>query len=315
MHNFSASDRILIIGGTGFIGSHLVRRCLKKSPFVSCIGLTGKADKGVLGKEVEYLQADIANTRQLQSVLKDRMFDYVFNVGGYVDHAPYFKGGRRMIEAHFIGLMNLLDCLDRKKLKGFVQIGSSDEYGSVPAPQNESLREMPIAPYSLAKASASHFIQMLHSTEGLPGVVVRLFLTYGPGQDKKRFLPQIIHAFLQNESVETTEGMQLRDFCYVEDVVEGLVGAAVTPQAKGRIINIASGVPVSIRKMIETVFNMIGKGKPLFGARPYRIGEHIELYADISVAKNILGWEPQTSLEEGLEKTIEYYRGNNGVGE
>lgn len=304
------SDRILVIGGTGFIGSHLAQKCLNYSPFVTSLGLTDCAEKKVNIPGVEYIQADISDKERLRLILDGGPFDYVFNLGGYIDHTPYFKGGHKVLESHFIGVTNIINCLDIKSLKGFVQIGSSDEYGNNSAPQQEDMRECPISTYSFSKTATSHFIQMLHFTEGFPGVVARLFLVYGPGQDDKRFLPQIVLACLKGEAIETTEGRQIRDFCYVDDVVEGLIRSAVIPQAKGRIINIASGKPVSIRDMIDEVVGIIGEGKPLFGARPYRTGENMELFADINLAKSLLNWEPCITLEDGLKRAIDYYKGN-----
>ena len=305
----SESDRILIIGGTGFIGRHLAQKCLQYSSFVTSLGLTNSIGKEANVKEVEYIQADILDREKLKSALNGRSYDYVFNLGGYIDHTPYFMGGHKVLDAHFIGVTNIINCLDRKRLKGFVQVGSSDEYGSQLAPQNETMRERPFSTYSFSKTASTHFIQMLHLSEGFPGVVTRLFLTYGPGQDEKRFLPQIIIACLKGESFETTEGRQLRDFCYVEDVVEGLIKSAVTPQAKGHIFNIASGKPVLIRDMIDEIVGIIGKGKPILGARPYRVGEHMELFADINLAKDLLCWKPRIAQKDGLIRTIDYYKG------
>lgn len=307
MNSFTNSDRILIVGGTGFIGRHLATRCLKDTPHVTCLGLT---DTGKVSypKGLEILQADITDKEQMRSVLCGKLFDYVFNLVGYIDHTPYFKGGRKIIESHFIGPMNLIDCLDRERLKCFVQIGSSDEYGSVPAPQKETMREMPISSYSLAKTATSHFIQMLSKTEEFPGVVLRFFLVYGPGQDDRRFLPQIIKGCLRDEGFKTSEGGQLRDFCYVEDVVGAMVKAALSQAVKGQIINVASGTPISIRQMIENVVKLIGGGRPLWGTYPYRKGENMALYADVSLAKSLLQWEPKITIDDGLTKTIEYYK-------
>lgn len=304
MINFRNSDRVLIIGGTGFIGRRLAEKCFSTTPHVTCLGFVRN---NRLKEKAEMLQADVSDKEQLKSVLHGRTFDYVFNLGGYIDHTPYFKGGRRLIETHFIGLLNLLDCLNTGDIKGFVQIGSSDEYGNAPAPLQETRREDPISPYSLAKTAASHFIEMLARTEGFPGVVLRFFLVYGPGQDRKRFMPQIINGCLRDEECKTSEGKQLRDFCYIDDVVDALIRAAVTQEAWGRIINIASGRPVSIRDVIQRVMAITGGGKPVWGAHPYRKGENMSLYADVRLAKSLLGWEPSTSLDEGLRKTIEYY--------
>jgi len=307
MNTFMKSDRILVAGGTGFIGGHLAARCLRDTPFVSCLSLGGDRSD-IFPDSMEFLKADMSDAGWLKDALSGRVFDYVINLSGYIDHTDYFSGGRRVVETHLTGLLNLLDCLDIKRLKGFVQIGSSDEYGGAQAPQREDMREMPISPYSLAKTSASHFIQMLHRTVGFPGVVLRLFLVYGPGQDDRRFLPQIINACLKNDEFKTSEGKQLRDFCYVEDAVDAMAVAAVSRSSRGYIINIASGMPVSIRDVINKVSGLTGGGKPLWGTYPYRKGENMALYADISLAKKILGWTPAISLDDGLQRTIEYYK-------
>lgn len=307
MHAFNKTDRILITGGTGFIGKRLAAKCLEYTPFVTCIGLSDSNNKRIL-PGVEFLFEDLSSKKEVETIFKGRRFDYVFNFSGYIDHTPYFKGGREVINAHLIGLMNVIDCIDKDKLKGFVQIGTSDEYGNNPAPQKETMREQPISPYSIAKVASSHFIQMLYDTERFPGTVLRFFLVYGPGQDDQRFLPQIIKMCLRNEKFKASEGKQLRDFCYIDDVVEAVVRSALSPCTKGQVINVASGIPVSIMEMIKRVVNIIGGGKPQFGAIPYRKGENMELYADISNAKRMINWMPVTSLEEGLNKTIEYYK-------
>jgi nucleoside-diphosphate-sugar epimerase len=313
MSNFKNNDNILIVGGTGFIGSHLTERCLKDTPHVTVLGLRAKNSKLPINEE-NFLEVDIRNKEQLNSVLKNRSFDYVFNLAGFIDHMPYFNGGREVIESHFNGLMNLIDCLDKESLKSFVQIGSSDEYGNAPAPQKETIRETAISPYSLAKTAASHFIQTLYRTEKFPGVVLRLFLVYGPGQDTGRFLPQIIEGCLKGAEFKTSKGEQLRDFCYIEDAVEAMIKAALNPEARGCIVNIASGIPVSVKEVIEKVMRIVGAGTPLWGVYPYREGENMELYADIALAKELLDWRPCTSLEEGLKKTVDFYRNLNTGG-
>ena len=192
-----------------------------------------------------------------------------------------------------------------------VDIGSSDEYGNAPAPQHENLREKPISPYSLAKVASSHFLQMLYRTENFPAVTLRLFLTYGPGQDTGRFLPQIIRGCLSDITFPTSAGEQFRDFCYVDDTVCAILQALDSSEGEGEVFNVASGIPISIREIIEKVRNITGSGKPIYGKVPYRPGENMELYASISKAKNILQWEPKVSLKDGLTKTINYFSKNH----
>jgi UDP-glucose 4-epimerase len=300
-----AMNRMLVIGGSGFIGHNLCRIAQVRGYAVTSLSLHTPA-RGHEG--VSYLVGNLADRELLKQLLSGKQFEYLVNCGGYIDHRSYFSGGRDLIGAHFEGVQNLLDTVDRDCLKRFVQIGSSDEYGAATAPQSEEAREAPISPYSLAKVAATHFLQMLWRTDQFPAVTLRLFLTYGPGQGQQRFLPQIIRGCLQDRRFPVSGGGQLRDFCYVDDVVEGILRALETPAVCGRVVNLASGTPETIRSMIEKVRAIVGQGQPDFGQIPYRTGENMALWADINLARELLGWAPPVPLEEGLARTIEYYR-------
>jgi nucleoside-diphosphate-sugar epimerase len=298
--------RLLVIGGSGFIGQHVVRRGMSKGWEVISLGLN-TPDNSKIISGVHYIEADLTQVDSLQKIVDSR-FDYIVNLGGYIDHALFCSGGRRLIHSHFDGLLNLLELLDRTAVKRFVQIGSSDEYGNALAPQNVGLRERPISPYSLAKAAATHFLQMLHRTEGFPVVTLRLFLAYGPGQDERRFIPQIIRGCLNDSEFPVSAGAQIRDFCYVEDAVNAIFLALDSDLANGEIFNVGSGVPITIKALIEQICSIIGMGRPKFGVVPYRVGENMALYADLKKIRNLLGWEPQTSLDAGLHYTIDSMR-------
>jgi UDP-glucose 4-epimerase len=300
----------LIAGGSGFIGSHLTRSCLKQGDDVTVISLSGA---GTLIEEkrgsLQVLKVDLRDKDATFEALTRRSFDKVFNLSGFIDHTPFFKGGRSIMDQHFLALQNLLEGLDRSALTSFIQAASSDEYGNAPGPQREDVREQPIAPYSLGKMAATHLIEMLSATESFPGIVVRFFLVYGPGQDRRRFLPQIIEACLRKESFKASEGRQKRDFTFVEDIVDGLLAASELPKAaQGQVLNLASGHAVTIREVVEQVVALCGGGTPQYGAIPYRPGENMNLVADTTKAKQLLGWTPKTSLQEGLKATIAYYR-------
>lgn len=295
-------NRLLVVGGNGFIGRHVVAHSIALGWNVTSLSLSGERADALTG--VNYVAADITDWGKLRASLPTVSFEYAVNCGGYVDHTLFFRGGRQVLEAHFSGLMNIVELLDRSVLKGFVNIGSSDEYGGMPAPQAEILREVPISPYSMGKVAATHLLQMLHRTEKFPATTLRLFLTYGPGQDGRRFLPQIISGCLQGKTFPVSAGGQLRDFCHVQDTVAAVFAALQSPAARGEVINIGSGKPVSIRKLIELVQALVGAGQPEYGVIPYRAGENMELYPDISKAQRLLGWRPAVELEAGLQETI-----------
>jgi nucleoside-diphosphate-sugar epimerase len=300
---------LLIVGGSGFIGRNLSIKSSNLGYSTTVISLTKiDFDKRISG--INYIQVDITNINQLRKKLSNKLFHYVINLSGYVNHSSFLNGGISVINTHFGGVQNLLEVLEWSHLKRFVQIGSSDEYGGVPAPQNEDMRESPISPYSLAKVSSTNLLQMLYRTEEFPAVVLRLFLVYGEGQNNERFLPQVIEGCLLDKKFPTSKGEQLRDFCHVDDITSGILRTLDINEVNGEIINLASGEPISIREIIGLIKKLIGSGRPDFNKIAYRNGENMTLFADISKAKKLLGWSPEVGLNEGLERIVNHFRLN-----
>jgi nucleoside-diphosphate-sugar epimerase len=297
-------ENILIIGGTGFIGKHLSRQAKLNNLKVTVLS------KNILDKinGVDYEKVNIENIEEVELFFKTRSFEYIINLSGYINHSLFFTNGMTVIKNHFEGLLNIVRCLNRAKLKHFIHIGSSDEYGNNKSPQKENIRESPISPYAFSKTSCSHFLQMLNQTEDFPVTILRLFLTYGPGQSFDRFLPFIIKQCILKKSFPVSEGKQLRDFCYISDIINGILKTLSSKGAFGQIINLASGRPVSIKEVILLVKKLIGTGRPEFGIINYRVGENMSLYADVSKANKFLNWKPSVSLEEGLIETIKSYK-------
>ena len=129
-------------------------------------------------------------------------------------------------------------------------------------------------------------------------------MVYGPGQNNKRFLPQIIEGCLSDSSFPASAGEQLRDFCYVDDISRGIIMSLKNDDVKGKVVNLASGKSISIREIVELVRSIIGSGNPEFGEIPYRVGENMALYADTTKAKKLLNWTPEIEIEEGIRRTI-----------
>ena len=303
-------NNALILGGTGFIGKDLLRFLNSKN--IECTTLSRnpfQLQSDFFPKE--HIQADITDFKNLKKVLYGRQFKYVVNLSGSIDHSSLTRGGIEVINSHFIGVQNLLRAIDKGSLECFIQIGSSDEYGNMNSPQYESSRESPISPYSLAKTASTQMLQMLYRAEEFPVVILRFFLVYGCGQANNRFIPQVIKGCLNNQKFPVSKGEQFRDFCYLTDISRGIYAALMKKKALGEVINLASGRPISIKKLIENVNLITGKGRPQFGEIPYRKGENMSLYADISKAKRLLNWEPKIDLNQGLRNTIEWYEQNN----
>ena len=170
---------ILIIGGTGFIGYHLAKKCLKKNFIVTSIS-TNQPKKLRFLKKVKYIICDINNEKVLEKI--DNNFDYVVNLGGYVNH----KNKQETYRSHYLGLKKLTKILLKKKIKKFIQIGSSMEYGLAKSPQKENLKCKPISVYGKAKFLSTKYLLYLYKKKKFPVTIVRLYQVYGPYQDQNR---------------------------------------------------------------------------------------------------------------------------------
>ena len=300
------SESLLILGGNGFIGKHVARKGILEGyeTFILCRTSPLLTEKI---KGANYLQIDLSSSKELEKI-KNYKFNYVVNLSGNIDHSDIRKGGISVIEIHLISLIKFISILPKDELKGFVQIGSSDEYGNTIGPQFEDHLEQPFTPYSYAKFAATHFVKYLCRSEKFPGKVLRPFLIYGPGQKENRLVPYVIKNALKDETFKISSGEQLRDFLYIKDAVDAIFAALKNKSVNGKIINIGSGKPTTVRYVVETIVKIIGTGKPLFGSKNIRDGESQSLYPNIKFAKDVLFWEPKYSLEDGLKEYIKFLK-------
>jgi nucleoside-diphosphate-sugar epimerase len=236
--------------------------------------------------------------------------DVVFHLGAMISTHRSLEAFRTTLEWNFLSTVQLYEALSKTTLSRLVQIGSCEEYGRLAVPFQEAVALDPASPYSASKAAASCYARMFHNCFGLPAVVVRPSVIYGPDQDPVLLIPEVITQLLQNCEVEVTEGRQTRDFLYVDDAVDALVQAAVIPGAPGEVFNIGSGEIVTVRRCVELIGELIGKPHLIrYGARPYSPYEIWDYAPDTSRARQHLLWQPRTSLLEGLTSTIAAYRG------
>jgi nucleoside-diphosphate-sugar epimerase len=303
-------DNLAVVAGAGgFIGRHL-------ASYLHSLGLDVLAlDR--LPVELPGVRAaglDLTDRAAVLTALAGCRPRWVFNLTGVIDHTIAWPEQRDLMNQHWLSMLNLIESLDNRRPEAFVNIGSSDEYGAQPPPQREEMREMPIAPYSAAKVAATHYLQMWHRRTGFPGIVARFFLVYGPGQDARRLIPWACTTLLKGETMPASPGLQQRDFLYVSDAAEALVKLAETPAAQGGVFNVASGQPVSVRRVLETVQIAVRRGAIDFGAYPMREGEAMALYADVNKIHNVTGWQPRIPLKEGIAETVKFYErmGVNG---
>ena len=294
--------KLLVVGGTGFIGFHVIKEAIKRKWQVTSISLN-KPKKERFLKNVKYLQCNFVDYYSLSKKINSK-FDYVLNAGGYGKHPDFNKTGEKLIKIHVTGLINLVKILPRKKLKKFIQIGSSAEYGNIKSPIKENMKCNPTTPYGIAKFTCSNFLQNIYNVDNFPSTILRLFQVYGPSQGKNRILPYVIDQCRKNKKFPTTKGEQYCDFCFIDDVVKAVFKVFLSKNTNGEIINIGSAKPIKIKNIIKLVCKQTGKGKPLFGKLPYRKGTNMNFYPSVSKAKKLINWYPKIKITEGLNILI-----------
>ncbi len=162
--------------------------------------------------------------------------------------------------------------------------------------------------YAKSKLLSSNFLIKLFRDESFPVIIFRLYLAYGPKQDVNRFIPIIINSSLKDYKFACSDGKQFRDFIYINDVISAIIKALKKNNATGQILNLGSGKPQKLKKIIKEISSIINKGTPDYGKIKLRKDEMLKIYPDISKTKKILNWEPKTSFKKGLKMTVQYYK-------
>ena len=296
--------KILITGGTGFIGYHLAKKCLELNWSVT--SLSSKKPKRFRKlKKVKYLICDISDKKSLKKKINQN-YDYVVNLAGYVDHSHKYK----TMKSHYNGCKNISSFFVKSKIKKFIQVGSSIEYGKISSPQKENNlnKQKTYSFYGTSKLLSTKFLLKLKKKFDFPVSILRLYLVYGPKQDTNRVIPITIYNALKNNNFDCSSGLQYRDFLYIDDLIVAIFKTLKNKNSSGEIFNIGSGKPIKVKNLILKICKIIGHGKPEFGVIKFRKDEIKKLYPSILKAKKILGWKPMVNINLGLKKTIKYYK-------
>jgi len=303
--------RALVTGATGFIGSHLTRRLVAEGAHVSAF-LRATSDRRSLADVLDSVsvhEVDICDADAVSRASARIRPEIVFHLAAIGMSEPFISPQVAM-QVNVHGTLHLLEAAHQLGVQRFVHSGTAYEYGdaaSSNAPSKEGLD--PINIYAASKAAAWAFVRMYARTYGLPAVTMRLFAVYGPGQPPKTLVPSAVCAALEGRDFPMTPGEQMRDFVFVSDVVEGYLHAAIATGVQGASIDLGTGQAWTIREVVTRLFELAGsQARPLVGALPYRPGETMTQVADTRAARELLGWQATTSLEDGLRQTVEWYR-------
>ncbi len=287
--------KVLITGATGFIGKNLINNLLKDKSF-EIFGLIKKRSKKVIRKKnLNYIYSDL--TKKEKKIKID--FDYIINLAGNIDHQNKFE----TFKAHYKGVKNLIKILNLKKIKLFVQIGSCLEYGIKKSPHKESFNCLPISHYGKAKLLSTKYIQKKLKKY----IILRPYQIYGPYQKKDRLIPIVIDGCLRNKEIACSDGLQFRDFLFIDDFVELIKKILKKKNNTNGIYNVGVGKPNKVKDIINLIQKKIKKGKPVFGRIPMRNEEMKFTYPNISKIKKNYNWRPKIKINEGLKKTINFY--------
>ena len=306
-------QNVLVTGGSGFIGSHLVNRLLREGARVAVVVRYGNIIKSErlrhCWNDIRIVEADLRNRGALEEVRKLKP-EIIFHLAAYNHVGQSFTQVEECFDVNAKGTANLLDTAGREAEK-FVYMSTSEVYGlQERVPFVETMTPRPISPYAITKYAGELYCRMHQQIRNDASIViVRPFNVYGPYQSSKAVIPELIFKMLKNEPVATTKGRQTREFNFVSDIVDGLLRAAASRKRIEGPVNLATGCEVKIRDLVSLIARISGtKSKLAIGALPYRPTEIWRMYADSSRARKLLGWKPQVSLEQGLATTIDWFR-------
>lgn len=312
--------RVLVTGATGFVGSCLVRRLVDMnkeergmSPIEVHIFVRGKSDKwriaDLLGRvhshQVDLRDADIVEKAVCK--ISPTVIYHLATYGGF----NFQKDTPAILESNLTGTVNLIRACERIKFDYFINTGSSSEYGIKSHPMNESDMLKPVGDYGVSKAAATLFCQSRALEKGLPVITLRLFSPYGPWDDPQRLIPYVIKSLLRGESPHLSTPKSVRDFIYIDDVLDIFLKVIKVPVSTEAIYNVGAGVQYSIGEVVSVITDIIGNGiKPVWGKVISQRPEPAFWLADIGKAGKELGWLPSRPLRAGLGKTIEWFKEN-----
>ena len=303
----------LVTGGAGFIGSHLAEELLRRGHRVRV------ADSLVTGRRsnldhipgVEFLEGDLAGIDFTRRAVAGS--DFVLHQAAIPSVPRSVKDPITSNRANVDATLNVLVASRDAGVKRVVFAGSSSAYGDTPTlPKHEGMPNCPLSPYALQKVVGEQYLQLFTRLYGLETVTIRYFNVFGPRQDPSSPYSGVISVFasaLLEGRAPTIygDGEQTRDFTYIDNVVDGVLRACEAPGASGEVINVATSGRISLNVLFDEMRRLIGSDvKPIYaGLRP---GDVRDSQADISKAGRLLGYKPVISFEEGLRRTVEWYR-------
>jgi len=318
--------QVLVTGGAGFIGSHLVDKLIGQGSDVTVfddlsVGALENLHSHLSSSRMRFVKGDITDKEHVMEVMEQH-FDVVFHLAAVVGVERYCEDPLRTIDVNFFGTRNIAEAALKSDTK-IIFMSTSEVYGkNSELPLHEDSDRVLGAPniarwsYSSSKALCEHLLFALNQKYDLPVVILRPFNVYGPRQLPPLVIPSFVKRLVHGEPpIIYGSGSQTRAFTYVEDVVDGIIEAAIDPSIESRVFNVGSNHEITMRDLADLIIDLAGQSnnlRPIFVPYTQHYGKSYEdinrRVSDVSKIRNHLGWEAKTSLKEGLLKTIEYWR-------
>ena len=310
--------RVLVTGGAGFIGSHLVDRLIEESPARLAV-----VDNLFLGKEANlapararypslaFYRQDATDAEAMRRILASEGIDVVFGLA-VVPLPTSLERPRWTVETNVALVTVLCELLREGRYQTLIHFSSSEAYGSAQyVPMDERHPFVPSTPYAASKAAGDQIVLSYQRTFGIDAAIVRPFNSFGPRQNEGTYagvIPTVIRRALRGEPVVIHgDGEQTRDFIFVRDVADAAVRAYQVPASRGRVINIASGQERSVNRLVRSILEILGSDVPIVHGPP-RPGDVRRHCGDNALAKELLGFEPGQAWSDGLRETVHWYR-------
>jgi nucleoside-diphosphate-sugar epimerase len=309
------NSRVLVTGAAGFIGSHVARACVREGASVACVFLPGsdawRLQEAI--RSVKRYDVNLEDQEAVKRVYHEFQPEFVLHLAARIDRVRNLDIYESLHAANVLTTLNLVRAaLASNYMVRFVHTGTIEEYGRGTVPFHESDREAPVSPYSLTKHESVRIVTYAAQRHGLPAVVLRLPLAYGPLQGKGLFIPDFIRAALTTKVFDMSSGEQTRDFLHVDDIVRAYLAvmAAEGNNLNGEIFNVASGIETKLLDVANRLRDAFdGDVTVNVGARPSDPNvDTMRCFMDAGKIRERLGWSPAIDFADGIVQTAEWYK-------